>query len=129
MIGGVAGEYPRPGLPGSGALAGPVMPARLACLRARYVRERQQSGRVGRVLVFLALRRVQLRNRVPAVAYSASRGTGVKAGSPVAACIASRTLTTLDQALLARSARLGGAGSGRWRPMIARSVPVMVAGA
>ena len=39
-------------------------------------------------------RRVQLRNRVPAVAYSASRGTGVNAGSPVAVCIASRTVTT-----------------------------------
>jgi hypothetical protein len=39
-------------------------------------------------------RRVQLRNRVLAVAYSASRGTGVNAGSPVAVCIASRTVTT-----------------------------------
>jgi hypothetical protein len=39
-------------------------------------------------------RRVQLRNRVPAVAYSASRGTGVNAWSPVAVCIASRTVTT-----------------------------------
>ena len=59
-----------------------------------YGRERKQFGRAGRAFVFLPPRRVQLRNRVPAVAYSASRGTGVNAGSPVAACIASSTLTT-----------------------------------
>jgi hypothetical protein len=59
-----------------------------------YVREREQFGRAGRSFVCLALRRVQLRNRIPAVAYSASRGTGVNAWSPVAACIASSTLTT-----------------------------------
>ena len=41
-----------------------------------------------------ALSRAQPRNLVPAVAYAASRGAGVNAGSPVAVCIASRTLTT-----------------------------------
>jgi alkylation response protein AidB-like acyl-CoA dehydrogenase len=75
------------------AAQGPGIPPGARDDALDHVREREQFGRAGRAFVFVALRRVQLRNRVPAAAYSASRGTGVKAGSPVAVCIASRVVT------------------------------------